>query len=301
MTIFISAASFEDRCLALPDRLAAASAEDRFLLLDFGGYEDVAPYVFNRARMIKVLKEKGYQPEHLHCRETEPLAVTEEIGHKVSGEGNAVVVFDITAMPRNFILTISRRLASLGISTRFNYNRPKEYGRELSRGVRYIQPVPGYEGEAPANSETILVLILGFEGYKALYARERISPNRVYALFGDPPYEADFLETSRQQNQELLEPSDRVVVDYIHTSNVAAAKRKLQSLYDQVVREYPGSAFVLCPLGTKLQSLACFAFAYQNKAASVVYVSSLNYFTEDYSRGYDENYAEVKMDQLLLG
>lgn len=300
MTLYISAVSFEDRCIALPTRLENIDGSDRFLLLDFLGYEDVAPYSFNRIKITRLLESKGIQPTLLKCRESEPLTVTEQIEKEILSSKPAMVVLDITVMPRNFIFTVSKCLAVLGVPTKFQYNKPKEYGNELSRGVRWIQPIAGFEGEAPANSNTILALILGFEGYKALYAWEHIGPNKVYCLLGEPPYQPKFLEISRTQNRELIEQGERIVLETIHTSDIISARDKLQSLYDRVVGESPKCTFVLCPLGTKLQSLASFGFAYRNKSVSVVYISSLNYFTEHYSRGFDPDFTEISIDQLLI-
>lgn len=299
MTVYIAAASFEDRCLALPKRLGSAGQGDAFIMLDFSGYDDVAPYVFNRSEMRRELQSKGYRIDHIPCRGAAPLAVAARIEKAITQPGGTRVVFDVSASPRNYIFAISKQLADLGVPTTFNYNRPREYGNELSRGVRFIQPIPGFEGDTKAVGPTILALLLGFEGYKALYAWERIGPNKVIALLGQPPYEEHLLEISKRNNKELIGQGDSVKLDYIHTSDAIAAKRKLQHLYREEVKSHPDHAFILCPLGTKLQSLACFAFAYQNPSVVVTYVSSLKYFTEHYSRGYDETHIEVTLEELL--
>ena len=93
--------------------------------------------------------------------------------------------------------------------------------------------------------------------------------------------------------------SEKVTEGYIHTFDVITAKTQLQNLYEQVRRDFPNAAFVLCPLGTKLQSLAAFGFAFLNKPVAVTYVSSLSYFTEDYSQGVDEEYTELSLEKLL--
>ena len=147
--------------------------------------------------------------------------------------------------------------------------------------------------------ETVLAVILGFEGYKALHAWERIGPSRVVALFGDPPYEPEFLTRSKDYNSDFVEQAGKVTKRSLHTSDVLTAKSQLQMVYEEVITESPENSFILCPLGTKLQSLAAFGFAYLNEAVAVACVSSLAYYTEEYSRGYQTEYTQVALSDLV--
>lgn len=85
----------------------------------------------------------------------------------------------------------------------------------------------------------------------------------------------------------------------LHTSNVIQARDQLQQIYDETKVHSPDSSFIVCPLGTKLQSLASFAFAYRNESVAVAYVSSLAYYTDAYSRGYSPEYKEIDLTELL--
>ena len=56
MTLYITSLSFEERCLALPsDIVASDETEKEVVLLDFSGYENVDPYLANRARIVQSL------------------------------------------------------------------------------------------------------------------------------------------------------------------------------------------------------------------------------------------------------
>lgn len=162
-----------------------------------------------------------------------------------------------------------------------------------------MQAIPGFEGDVGPTKETVMAVILGFEGYKALHAWERIGPSSVIALYGDPPYEAAFLAMSKRNNGDFIEQVGEVSEGTLHTYDVLAAKSQLESIYNDVSASEPDSSFILCPLGTKLQSLAAFAFAYNNDSVAVAYVSSLSYYTENYSRGYQPEYTEISLADLL--
>ena len=185
-------------------------------------------------------------------------------------------------------------------NARIRYYKPSTYGRQLSRGVRRVQPVPGFEGTAGGASSTVLVIILGYEGYKALYAWEHLGASRTVALFGDPPYRAEFLETARRNNGELFKQlGSRAEEGRLNTFDMEVAHGQLVELYKRLRAEDERAGITLCPLGTKPQSVAAFALAYRHRDITVAHVSSLMYYTGDYSRGFERDYVEVSLGKLL--
>ena len=297
MTCIITAASFEERCLALPEFLAQAGPGDRAVLMDFAGYEDVAPYLFNRCEMLAMLERKGYRVDRRSVEITRPLDGMEQLGRVITDVDN--VLLDISAMPRNYLFCICHVLAERATPTRIRYYRPKEYGNELSRGVRAIEAVPGFEGDVGSTGETVLAIILGFEGYKALHAWERIGPTRTIALLGEPPYEPAFSQISRDKNRELIEQAANVREMPLPTLDVMSAKAQLETVYAEAKRNDPGVGFILCPLGTKPQSLAAFALAYEHKDIALAYVSSRSYYSAEYSHGWRDDFMEISLSELL--
>ena len=145
-----------------------------------------------------------------------------------------------------------------------------------------------------------MILILGFEGYKALYAWEELGASRTIALLGDPPYKEEFLETAKRQNSELFRRlGGRYEQGRLHTFDIGVAHRQLLALYARLKEEDEDVEITLCPLGTKPQSVAAFAFAYRHPEVAVAYVSSLMYYTGDYSRGFDPEYVQVALESLI--
>jgi hypothetical protein len=299
MTLYITCASFEERCLALVEQLHEARLDERLLLIDFLGYENVSPYQYYRSRMIRQLAKKRYNLATLNAAIARPLEALQQIEAMVQESAPSEVIVDISSMPRNYLFCICSLLDTLGLPARIRYYRPRVYGSELSRGVRSLQVIPGFEGDIIPSGEMVLGIILGFEGYKALHAWESVGPNRTIAFLGEPPYQPEFLETSKTKNKELLYETPQVSVVSMHTHAVRTARDQLQQVYDRMIGSRQPVSFVLCPLGTKPQSLAAFAFAHRNRQVAVAYVSSLTYYPEDYSRGWDDNYLEISLVDLL--
>lgn len=297
MSVFINAISFEDRCLAVPMQVPMATASDnQFYTLDFVGYEDVAPYVFNKSEMLKHLKEKDYKTELIPASVTAPLHAIDELKVRLDGQLDGRVVLDISSLPRTFIFTFAKFLAGLGALISIRYARPITYGSELSRGVRLLSAIPGFEGQVDPEGMSILVIILGLEGYKADYAVEIIGPSRIVALVGDPPFEDSLIERSRRNNQTLLRRSN-LQERTMHTFDPFIGLEQLEGIYNEV--SGPDTSLILCPLGTKVQSLASFAFAERHPEVGVVYISSVRYLPEEYSQGFLSEVSEFDLADLL--
>ena len=135
-------------------------------------------------------------------------------------------------------------------------------------------------------------MILGFEGNKSEYVWETLSPKETIALIGDPPYDPSFVEEARKRNRFLLEMRRTdVIEDRIHTSDLEAIFTKLERLYLEYSKKAQvedNTNVLVCPLGTKPQSLATYLFAKKYPQVPIIYVSSAYYFTEKYSRGIGE-------------
>ena len=301
MTLYITSVSFEDRCLALAsDIVASDETEKQVVVLDFSGYENVDPYLANRARIIQSLSNAMCSPRTLHVSLASPLDGKRQLEELINEVCPAKVVLDISTLPRNYLFTICHLLAESKIYTTIRYYKPDMYGSQLSRGVRRVQAIPGFEGDAVGFGVTILVLILGFEGYKSVYAWEQLGASKTVALIGDPPYRQDFLDIARRNNSELLGLlGDRADVRPLHTFDVVTAHNQLLQMYEELRRQHENVEITICPLGTKPQSLAAFAFAYHHPRVSVAYVSSLIYYTGDYSKGFNRDYVEVSLQSLL--
>ena len=297
--LYITSASFEERCIALAKGLSAAQPTDSILLLDFQGYENVAPYLFNRSIIKETLRIKGYVVLSLEAEMLRPLDTIRKIERVIDSSGPENVVLDISTLPRSYLFLICRLLAKLGIDAIVRYYKTKHYGEQLSRGFRSVQSIPGFEGSVRSGAETVLILILGFEGYKAMQAWERVGPKRTIALIGDPPYESSFLTRSENSNSELFEQAGEITKGALDTLDVQLAMDHLQTIHDNCLKETTDVSIVLCPLGTKPQSLAAFAFAMRNQEVAVVQVTSQTYYTGDYSRGFRDDYLELSLKQLL--
>ena len=299
MTLFVVAASFEDRCLAMMRDLHDTGPQDQVVVLDFAGYENVGPYLLNRAALNALASQGQPSVSIVPCATSTPISAKEGLRAEILRCRPDRLVVDISTLPRSFLFCFCSLAVELGLDTEIVYYRPREYGEDLSRGVRTVQSIPGFEGDPAAGADIVLLLLLGFEGYKAAQVWERLGPTEVVALWGDPPYDDRFLEVSKEKNEQFLRLPSRVIEGACHTYNVATALRQLGKAYSDIRSRMPDSSVVACPLGTKMQSLALFAFACTHPDLSVVYVSSSKYFTGSYSTGWVPTPVRIRLLDLV--
>lgn len=300
MRVAIVAASFEERCLAMMEDSRAMDLVEHVVLLDFGGYDNVAPYLLHRARLKKEAQDGRRGVTVVSCNIDSPGDMVKRVGDVLSRLGGpAGVRLDCSTLPRSFLFCLCKLMVDQGLTCECFYYRPQNYGGELSRGVCPVRSIPGFEGDPGPGRDLILIVIAGFEGYKALHAVESLGPARVMIMWGDPPYKEEFLERSQAKNDELVKAAGVAYERRCHTHDVMAALGAITEAFDKMRREFPESSLILCPLGTKLQSIAAFAYSYCHRAVSVVYVPSSRYFVGEYSRGWEREPVVVDLNHLV--
>lgn len=298
MTLYILATSFEERSRAILDDLVLRSYGDEVLVIDFLGYENVGPYLYNRNEIMSKLTEMKFLPKKVEVEVARPLAALDVIRAAIAQLKPSKITLDISVLPKTYLFGLCRLLLSMGIETKLRYYKPSKYGKFLSRGIGTVNSISGFEGEITTTGELYLAIVLGFEGYKALHVWESIGPTKCTALLGTPPYRDEFLAYSKENNKDLLGAVEGIQFVDLHTFDVQVAISQLKEVHSSSRAANRDSSFVLCPLGTKLQSLACFGLAYCNPEITVATVSSLTYYSGEYSWGIDPGYTEIKLSDI---
>lgn len=299
MKLFVVAVSFEERCRAVLGDVVERSPDEEILVIDFLGYENIGPYLYNRNTMLTELKNKGFTPKRIAVQIAKPLDAISRIQTAIEKVDPENVTLDISVLPKTYLFGLCRLLLSMGIETQLRYYKPTDYGKFLSRGVGSVSSISGFEGEVTTTGELNLAIVLGFEGYKALHVWESVGPTKCTALAGKPPFREEFLAYSLKSNADLLGAVEGIQFADLHTFDVQLAIGQLKAVYCEAKRSSQDSSFVLCPLGTKLQSLACFGLAYCKPDIAVVTVSSLIYYSGEYSWGIDPAYTEIALGDVV--
>lgn len=215
--VILTCASFEDRCLGLKIygnsyrcsqavlirfRSKKNSIQDRRRAANF---EELRDYLHVRTSELHMVETERHNPHSLG------LALTEEIPCW-NGHGLRVTV-DISCFTRVQLLFLLRHLLSLpGILLRILYSVPTYYGslenKELAFDYDKMLVLPfsfgSYEQES-LSPERVLVISLGHEGGRALYAWRFLDPKSTVLIFPGSRHSPDLSAVVMRRNRELIQ------------------------------------------------------------------------------------------------
>ena len=83
--------------------------------------------------------------------------------------------------------------------------------------IQGISPVPGCEGSAPRQSESVAIFGLGFHGYTALCVLDQLEPDVVYALLAYPAGSDAYEKKSFDDNSDLLSKAQKQIKLPLHS------------------------------------------------------------------------------------
>jgi len=211
----------------------------------------------------------------------------------VAGIKNVLV--DISAFPRDrmwCVLDCIRRTNSI-IGIFILYTEPGRYDSEsgndgwLTRGVRSISPIPGFNGYQNTKRQTLLVLIVGHEYERAHITIKNSEPQKV-VLIGQGAEQ--YREGSPRLSDTIIEQIGNEydsIVDLTHATFINSRDYiQTRDKINEVIQQYGGNFnIVVATYGTKLQSLGAMLACQANRSVRAIYAEPQSYNVSGYSTG----------------
>jgi hypothetical protein len=178
---------------------------------------------------------------------------------------DAAIVLDISVFTKRHLLMMLRWLDDEGIWKRLAivYTEPEGYQVSrfvpLSFGLASFQEIPGFSACPNLSRPVHLVLFLGYEGDRALAVYEHVQPMQTTLVVPHPPFRPEWAGRTEEFNADLLRlvgggPTEKV--DAIDPDETTAFLER--TLGHDSARS--PNARLICPLGTKPQTLGVYAF-----------------------------------------
>jgi len=177
------------------------------------------------------------------------------------------ILFDITSFPKITLLSVFSELISSNVNGILFYSEPKDYELPFSTGVKYFGLLPQFGKYYNPNRKRILIIILGFEGDRALAIWNNCDPDKTIALIGDPLYENIAWKGIAEKENELLLNSNNTEKDYISFIDPHRAMKKIEEIY----KEYENENIIIALLGTKFSTIPIAYFIKDKPNIFIVY------------------------------
>lgn len=289
--VIIACSSHEDRCKGLLAYVGGCALREVVLL----HYNDPNPgRERNHRHMMTAFQRVADRVTDLPFTEASPVASLRAnvpaLVEAVRQACDAPIVLDISVLTRRHLLMMLRWLDDRDLWDRLTvvYSEPADYvvSRHipLSFGLMTLQEIPGFSACSDLSRPVHLMMFLGYEGDRALAVYEQTQPMKTTLVIPHPPYQATWKGRTEEFNRDLLalvgedaivkgDPVDPDATHAILTTVLGA---------DRTADE----ARIVCPLGTKPQTLGTYSFTRQcSDPPAIIYASPLRHNHTFFSDG----------------
>jgi hypothetical protein len=290
--VFICCGSPEERCKGTARKLAPNYKAKEVLLLRYTNHES-RKREDNIKEMKDRLKTVGKIVEFV-IDEDKPIPVirdiVQEIMDHIGTPEKSRVTIDFSTIIKWHLLILLKALDLNGIrgNARFLYTEPEDYMTDLfqplSFGIRNIFPIPTYSGNFDFSKGSLLVLILGYEGDRALSLLEEMDPTKCLLLVAKPAYHPEWEGRTEEMNEEIINTVGKARIRYVDSRNPVLVSEQLKELLsNRTNAEYN---HIISPLGTKPQTLGLYLYLSTDPPSTVVIYGSPSRHNElFYSKG----------------
>jgi len=289
--IFICSGSPEERCVGIAKKLSPDYKAKKVLLLRYTGHKSL-----KRERNIQEIKKylsSVGEINEITLDEEKPIPRIKEIAEQIVSnisEHNPRITIDITTIIKWHLLLLLKSLDMKGLAKvcRFVYTEPEDYMTEtfqpLSFGINQVFPVPTYSGNFNFYRDLLLVLMLGYEGERALAIFEEMDPDECLLLIAKPSYHGSAWEGRTEKlNKEVINIVGKSKIHYIDARNPLIVQKQLEELLS--TRENRRFNHAIAPLGTKPQTLGLYNYLTTNPDNTFVIYGSPARHNKFYSQG----------------
>lgn len=289
--LFILCSSHEERCLGSISRWGAWAPKEVLLF----HYDDTNPKrEINHASMVANIGKRSKINELTFCESSAVSSFRsngEALAQIVKRFRGKPVVMDISVFTKRHLLMTLNWLDDHGLwdNLYIVYSEPDDYDATaflpLSFGISRFEQIPGFAGTPDSSRPLHLLILLGYEGERALATFEQLQPIKTSLVVPDPPFREAWRGRTEQFNADLINrlgapailPADAIDPD----STVSVLSRTLgpENLRSDHTR-------IISPLGTKPQTLGVYMYT---RAAidppALIYSSPLRHNQHFYSHG----------------
>ena len=290
--VFFGSASFETRCMSVvrsldPERIGRA-------IVGFNvTYAEAV-----RRHVASIQEHLGGRAETLKLYSDDPVLSAGNIAGVVSDAlsgGPECIVVDITTFTRETLLMVLdcvERNRPRETEVLLVYAHAKEYSvgdppREkwLSKGIRDVRSVLGFPGRMAPSRPIHLIVMVGFEGDRALELVRICEPSFVSLGVADVkdlgarPHEAANVWRVDRLRAELRGRVRGLDTFSFRAYDAVATKRALA----RQIGRYPECNVVVVPMNTKISTVGTMLLAYEHEAVQICYAPAVVYNTERYS------------------
>lgn len=290
--VFLACSSHEDRCKGVISKLGEWMPLKAVLF----HYDDENPKrEVNHREMEASLREAAIESVSLQFTEADAVKSLHDnmivLRDTLVANEDVSIVLDISVLTKRHLLMILRWLDDGGFWDRLCvvYTEPEDYDVSkyipLSFGLSSFHQIPGFSACPDLSRPLHLVLFLGYEGDRALAVYDHVQPMQTTLVIPDPPFKPSWGGRTETFNADLISIVGESLIVKVDSIDPDEVHKALIIIFGGNM-DRGLHAKVICPLGTKPQTLGI--YSYTRGCAdppAIVYASPLRHNHNFFSHG----------------
>lgn len=295
--ILITAYSYEDRSIESTKKITETIQIEETIIIQYDievylDSETLKKWERNKETIKKLLNKQKIKFKTIDCHHDSTSALNNILDIV---DKNKKFIIDITCFTKNYILKLAQLFEMFNVF--FFYTRSKDIRplttHESSVSIDRIEPVEGFEGFMEINKKDLIVLLLGFEGNRALAFLSKYETEPIYVLISSPFFKDNqdndwYIKTAEDSNKQLLN-IHRVFEfnENIHSLEPFAVAEEINRAI-QAFDNLNNYNLCLSCLGTKLQTLGLYIYWKSHPTSQLLYTIPIKRY--DFSTGAGTSY-----------
>ena len=209
----------------------------------------------------------------------------------IASRSEARITLDISTFTKRHLLLLLHGLDDAGLwdSLRILYTEPRDYIVDMhvpmSMGIKEVAPIPTFTNLMPSDKPVLLVVMLGYEGDRAMALFQAIEPNETVLVVPRPAYRPEWEGRTEELNSHLVSLLGDDALAYADSRDPGQVKTALGGVLGTRYATRDWTCLV-SPLGTKPQTVGLYSFWRENPdSCAVVYAQPLKHNERYYSKG----------------
>ena len=300
-TLFICHASYEARAYKVTElSISSLNIVEAVVIGSTETFQDDPKYRACYEELTRRLERNGARsPGRLLCMRSNLMDFMSKIHQFIGSIAQTAVgrvVVDISVFPKDrlwVLLDYLKRWQKTATEINLIYVEPKQYNTDskvdgwLSKGVRRISYIPGFNGHQTPKKRVLLALVLGHEEERIQITVRNMEPATL-VLIGQGSIQY------RDDAQRLADDVERHIgADHAHivsrdeyyvadSRDYVAVRNAIRCIF---ARNSPSYNIIVGANGTKIQSLGAMLACMENRRIAAVYAAPQLYNREAYSTG----------------
>jgi hypothetical protein len=297
--IFVCSASFEKRCLLIPESLSkSVSIKKSIVCFIEGTYQSV---IAHSDELCAILQKGTVAKVPLNSDEPlkNAISINREFEASTSNDSLGCVFIDATTFTHENLMIIVRllmehkanikdlRIGYVGAED-YDINEPDPAKKWLSTGIESIRSVVGYPGVISPARKNHLIVLFGFELDRTLALINNLEFHELSLGFGSETdsIKGEHFIINRDRHQILLDQFANASSFCFSLTDPEAA---VKDLSEQILK-FDNHNIVIAAMNNKVSTIGAAMVAIANPRIQIIYAKPLEYNTKGYSKPRSEAY-----------